>query len=267
MAIEILNSPQPAQHPLAPSAPAHPVAPAHSAPPVPPAPAHTSMPHTAVTTLQRESPDVKGSWNPYLLAVGIIGLVVTLVVSARYLYVRQQITSFNTTITTLQSEYAGLQETETEANNIKSLSDALSSVYQSQVNYTGLLKKLEETTYNGTRYISLSLDSTGQVTLSGKTGSYLDFAKVVKSFKEKGTTAAITPVVAINSVGQELAEQPDGSKVREILFSLSFTLDNTLLLPVHSVSPSALMQEDAAATDMTTTSVQTETTTLPEGTL
>ena len=240
MAIETLNSPpQPVQHPLAPVVPV-PQTPSHERP----------MAHPAVTTLQRETPDMAGSWNPYLLTIGVIGLVVMVIVGGRYLYVRQQIKSFSATIAGLQSDYSGLKETETKANDIKTISDALTTVYQSQLSYTGLLKKLEETTYNGARYVSVSLDDKGQVVLSGRTTSYLDFAKTVKSFKEKGATAAVTSDVVINSVGQEMVEKADGNKVRELVFSLSFVLDKSLLLPAHT-APLAKVTETAPVTTET----------------
>lgn len=258
MAIETLNSsPQPAQHPLPPVAP------------VPPPPDHQA-PHVAVTTLQRESTDAPGSWNSYWLVIGLIGLAVTLIVGGRYLYVRQQIKSFSATISNLQTEHAALADTETKANSIKAVSDALTTVYKSQLSYTGLLKKLEETTFNGARYTSISLDDKGQAVLSGRATSYIDFAKTVKSFKEKGSTAAITNDVVINSVGQEMAEKPDGSRVRELVFSLSFVLDNTLLLPAH-VAPlaKAVNSEPVTAEPINTEPTTTEPTTtiLPEATL
>lgn len=254
---------------------------------VPPVPDHRP-PNPAVTTLQRESTDAGGSWNRYFTIIGIIGLAVTLIVTGRYLYVSQQIKSFSTTIANLQTQYTTLQSTENTANDIKAISDALTTVYTSQLSYTGLLKKLEETTYNGARYTSVSLDDKGQVVLSGRVTSYLDFAKTVKSFKEKGTSAAVTTDVVINSVGQEMAEQPDGSRVRQLPFSLSFVLDSSLLLPAHtapvtttSTTPttedSALTStttgnEDSTVTTPTSTTnqsipTQNEVTTLPEGTL
>lgn len=269
MAIETLT---PQHQPPAPHAP-QPVM-----PPVPPTPDHRP-PNPAVTTLQREATDAKGSWGGYFTTIGLIGLVATLVIGARYLYIHQQIKTFSATVSNLQTQYATLQSTETTANDIKAISDALTTVYTSQLSYTGLLQKLEETTFNGARYTSVSLDDKGQVVLSGRVTSYLDFAKTVKSFKEKGSTAAITTDVVINSVGQEMVEQPDGSRVRELPFSLSFVLDSSLLLPAHS-APVATTSSSSTTTTSGNTSVttpantstqtlptQNEVNTLPEGSL
>lgn len=234
----------------------------------------------SVTTLHRDAPSGGGSWSYYLILAGVVFLLSTMMVVGRYLYVTQQNKNFSATITNLQQEYAGLKETETKANDIQALSTALSGVYQSQLNYTTLLKKLEETTYNGARYSAVSLDNKGQVVLSGQVSNYLDFAKTVKAFKEKGTSEAITKDVAINSLTQESTDLPGGGKQRTTSFSISFTLDSTLLLPIHqappppaatpaptvpeAATPAEATPAAAEPTDTTTTPQQSE---LPEGTL
>lgn len=191
-------------------------------------------PRSAVTTLQRGSGDSKGSWAPFLLAIGGIGLLATLFVGYRWLYTSQQLKAVRANIATMRSQYDSMKELELKTQNLKGLSDALTSVYETQVSYTALIKKLEESTFSGARYDSLSLDQEGQVLLTGKTDTYLSFAKVVKAFKEKlGSTPAITQVVEINSVGQDYEEEPGGAKVRKTSFSIAFNILPELLQVAH----------------------------------
>lgn len=249
----------------------------NSSPPPPPHPFDHQPVGASVKTLHRDTPGGGGAWGSHATVVGVIFLIAALIVGGRYLYVSQQNKNFSATITDLEQQYAGLKETETKANDIQALSVALSGVYQSQLNYTSLLKKLEETTYNSVRYSSVSLDIKGQVVLNGRVGSYLEFAKMVKAFKEKGAGEPITKDVVINSVTQEGQDLATGGQERSTTFSVSFTLDPTLLLPAHQ-APAPIVAAPAAetpaeSTGETPTEAPTDTTTtpqateLPEGTL
>lgn len=244
------------------------------------APAHSSAhtpPPPAVTTLRRESGNSDGPLAGRLMLIaGLVGLAVTATATFRLLYVAQQNKTFASTISSLRQQYDPLRETESQANEIKVLADSLTDVYRSQVSYISLIKKLEETTYNGVRYRSISLDEQGQVVLTGTSSTYLDFAKAVKSFKEAGSQPALTSAVAINSAAQDSVQMVDGTVIRQTVFTISFALEQDLLLPAHEAplltAVTGSSEADAPVIEAPTESISPFTispqaATLPEGTL
>ena len=62
----------------------------------------------------------------------------------------------------------------------------------------------------------------------------------------------------INTVSQEAAEQPDGTKTRSLVFGLTFTLDSSLLAPAHQAP---VFASTPAETAEPTTAVPASTTT------
>lgn len=189
-------------------------------------PSPAGPPHATITTLQREASSQDTSVKPYLTTFVIVGVVCLLLAGYRNLSVKKQLTDIDSAIATSQQQYVTLQPVRDKLQSVRTASTALQQAYASQVSYSALLATLEKTTYSTASYTGVSLDAQGLVNLSGHAASYLDFAKVVKSFKEdnKDGTKAITDAVTIGSVNPNSSDLKGG-----VAFNISFRLRSDLV--------------------------------------
>ena len=202
-------------------------------------------PEPQVTTLQREAVGSKGSVVPYILGAAVISFVGLVIVAFRYGSLNNSIEQAQMKLTEVQSQYAQVQDYGERVNKLATVLAAFDEASAKQIAYNDVLTLLQNSTYKQAKIESLNIKDNGNVSISGSTSSYNDFAKLIKSIRggRDNNPQGLTSSVTFGSVSQDFVKQLSDNvevQVPATTFSISFNLKSDLFLDPTSFIRSAI---------------------------